>query len=144
MPDKLTSQRAAALRAVPLFDVCDDTELARIDALVDEIDVPAGEVLTREGKPATGSFIIVSGEASVVLRDRSLARLEAGEFFGEMAVLAPDHPRSATVTAITPMRLLVLDAPGFAALVEIPGVARKLLVSLVERLRAAVAAPSYA
>lgn len=144
MRTKLTPERAAALRAVPLFKGCDEKELARIDSLVDEIEVPAGETLTREGKVGQQSFVILAGEASVVLRDRSLARLHDGEFFGEMAVLAAGRPCSATVTAITPMRLLVLDPRSFTAVLEIPSVARKVIVGLVERLRDAEGAPSYA
>ena len=144
MRKKLITHRTAALRAIPLFSACDDQELARIDGLVDEIEVSAGEVLTREGKPGGESFIIVVGEASVLLRDRSLARLTAGEFFGEMAVLTPGRPRSATVTAITPMRLLVLDPRSVASLIDISGVARTLIVTLVDRLRATEGAPSYA
>lgn len=144
MGDPLTSQRATTLRAIPMFSACDDAELERVDRLVDEIDVPAGEVLTREGTRGGESFIIVSGEASVMLRDRSLARLKSGEFFGEMAVLAPDRPQSATVTAITPMRLLVIEPGSFFALIDIAGVARALIVTLVERLRTTVCTPSHA
>lgn len=108
--------------------------MERVHSLVDHIEVMAGEVLAHEGHPAPRSFVIVEGEASMVLRDRALARLGPGEFFGELALLSPGLPAAATVTAITPMRLLVLERRDIAALAEIPCAARWLLQTVMARL----------
>jgi len=68
--------------------------------------------------------------------DRQVARLGPGEFFGEMALLGRRNLRTATVTALTPMRLLVIDPRQFSTLLQMEGVARSMLGEVVERLSA--------
>jgi len=126
--------RLEVLRAIPLFRACSDRELAQVEALVDDIEIGASETLVREGTWEAESFVIVSGEAAVTISGRPVATLRAGDFFGEMAML-DRSARSATVTALTPMHLLVLGPRSFPALVEIGSVARSMLRDLVDRLR---------
>lgn len=131
------------LRNVRLFSACTDRELGRIAALADQVEVDKGAVLTVEGKPGGEAFVIASGSATATLRGKKLARLEEGTFFGEMSLL--DHgPRAATITADTPMTLLVLDPRSFMQLLEeAPSVSRKILRSLAERLREVEKAPVH-
>src|SRR5919198_3899060 len=98
--------RLEMLRKQLLFRGLGDEELAEIDALVDDIEVDPGEVLTREGHLGRESYIVVSGEAEVRVHGDTVARLGPGAFFGEMAMIDL-KPRTATVTAATPMQLLV-------------------------------------
>lgn len=128
--------RLTVLRAIPLFRSCSDHELGQVDSLVVDIDVIAGEILTREGHYEPQSFIIVSGEATVTRSGELLATLRSGDFFGEMALL-DGAGRTATVTAQTPMHLLVLDPRSFRSLLDIGGAARVMLRGVVERLRRA-------
>ena len=130
------ASRLAVLRAIPLFRSCSDDELGLVDRLVDDVDVVPGEILTREGRHEPQSFIIVSGEATVTRSGQPLATLASGDFFGEMAML-DGAGRSANVTAVTPMHLLVLDPRSFMSLLDIAGVARVMLRGVVERLRRA-------
>jgi CRP-like cAMP-binding protein len=132
----IPQEQIVLLRAVPLFARFSDHELEEIDRLVDEIEVEAGERLTRQGAvEARQSFVIVEGEASVEIDGRRVATLGPGALFGEMAML--DHkPRSATVTAITPMRLLLIGPASFPSFVSQPGIAIPLMSTLVARLRA--------
>ena len=130
------SDRASALRAIPLFRRCTDAELRRVERIVDKIDVAAGEVVTSESDVPADSYIVASGEASVVVRERSIDRLVIGDFFGELASLCPGRPPAATVTAITPMRVLIVDRRDLAALVAIPCVAQQLAAAAFARLRA--------
>lgn len=134
MGSGVPARRIEMLRGLPLFDHCTDRELAGLDRLVDEIEVAEGAVLTREGQPGRESFIVVEGEADVVLGGETIATLGPGSFFGELAML-DFRPRSATVTAKTPMRLLVVGPADFSAFLAQPGVAVKMLEVLVERLR---------
>lgn len=114
-----------------------DREIAQVAVLVDEIWVDAGEVLTSEGRTSgMESFIIVSGEAQVSLRGETIDTLSPGSFFGEMAML-DSRPRSATVTARTPMRLLVVGPASFETFLAQPGVAVRMLKAVVARLREA-------
>ena len=123
------------LRNVRLFSSCNDKELGRIAALTDVVDVPAGKVLTEEGKPGGEAFVIASGKATANVKKKKLATLGPGGFFGEMSLL--DHgPRTATIISDEPMTLLVLDPRSFVELLEdVPSVSRKIMRTLAERLR---------
>jgi CRP/FNR family cyclic AMP-dependent transcriptional regulator len=135
---KSKDAKVELLRGVSLFSGCSNRELSRIAALVDEIDVPAGRVLTREGEPGREVFVVVEGQARVTVGNRAwIAPLAPGSAFGEISLL-DQGPRSATVTAETEMCLLVLDSRSFSALIaEVPSVARKVMRGLAERLRMA-------
>lgn len=135
--------RLELLRKVSLFSECSNRELSRIGSLTSEIRVPAGEVLVREGRPGREFFVIADGKAKATIRRKRVAALGPGGFFGEMA-LFDSAPRSATVTAETAMRLLVLDPRSFVTLVETtPSVVWKILRVLAQRLRVAEKAPTH-
>src|SRR5439155_8708870 len=136
MRTTLTEAGRDLLRRVPLFAACTDKELATVAALVDDIEVEPGEVVVEEGVPGRDSFIVVAGRAEVSLRGKVIARLEPGDFFGEMSLLT-HRLRTATVTPITPMRLLVVELRNFMGLLEVGGVAKVMLRTVVERLRLA-------
>ena len=96
-----------------------------------------------EARPGLSAYLIVEGTASVTLKGKAVAELGPGEFVGEMALL--DHsPRSATVTAQTPMRLLAMNPRSFASLLNQPSVRWRIAADLAKRLRRAESAPSYA
>jgi CRP/FNR family cyclic AMP-dependent transcriptional regulator len=129
--------RIDRLRRVPLFDACNEKQLAFIATRVDEVDVPAGKTLTQQGKSGGEFFIILSGEAEVKRGASTVATLGAGDYFGEIALL-DNGPRTATVTAKAPMRLLVLSPGQFQdVLYQDPAIAVTMLHSVVKRLRAA-------
>ena len=131
------------LSGVALFSACSRGDLGRIASLVDEVEVPAGKVLAREGEPGWEFFVIAEGKAKATCRGRKVASLDRGSFFGEMSLL-DEGPRSATVTAETDMQLLVLSSRSFSSLIhENPSVSRKLLRGLAERLRGAQAEPTH-
>lgn len=131
------------LRRHPFFSACSQRELSRIGSLADGIDVDVGAVLTKEGTPGREFFVVSSGKAKVTIRGRKVATLGPGEFFGEMALVSPE-PRSATVTAETPMKLYVVEGRAFWSLIdEVPSVARKVLRGLADRLRAVQKSPTY-
>ncbi|MHB8513619.1 MAG: hotdog fold thioesterase [Actinomycetota bacterium] len=134
MISTITQGRAEVLRSLSIFAAAGDDELARIDTIVDEIEVDPGEVVLRENEEGRESFIIVSGNAEVSIAGVALTTLGPGDFFGEMAVLEA-KPRAATVTATTPMHLLVVDESDFDTLLEQPGVASHMLREIVARLR---------
>ena len=122
---------------VRLFSTCNKRELARIASLVDEVEAPKGKVLVRQGDPGKECFVIEEGRARATMRGKGTAMLGPGSFFGEMSLL-DQGPRSATVTAETDMRLLVLGSREFSALInEVPTVAVRIMRGLAERLRAA-------
>jgi CRP/FNR family cyclic AMP-dependent transcriptional regulator len=122
---------------VRLFSTCNKRELARIAGLADEVEAPRGKVIVRQGDPGRECFVITEGKARVTMRGRRSALLGPGSFFGEMSLL-DQGPRSATVTAETDMRLLVLGSREFSALInEVPPVAVRIMRGLAARLREA-------
>lgn len=126
--------KADLIAKVPLFAGLGKQQLARVAAIADEIDLPEGKALTREGERGREFFILLEGEAEVRRNGRKLATRRAGEFFGEVALLS-DVPRIATVTATSPVRALVIRDREFRALVEqTPAIALSVLSALAERL----------
>ena len=105
----------ARLQDVPFFSSLSKKELAVVAQQTDELDVPAGKVLAREGDFGSEFFVIDTGTAEVTRDGERLAELGAGDFFGEMALLEQDR-RVATVTAKTPMTLIVMSRGSFRAL----------------------------
>jgi CRP-like cAMP-binding protein len=122
------------IRNVPLFSRLSTKRLREVAALADEVDVPAGKVLAKEGDRGREFFALLEGEVEVEQGGRLLRRMKAGEFFGEIA-LVTKMPRTATVTAISPSRVLVITERDFGGLVKnTPEVGRGVAEALVERL----------
>jgi CRP/FNR family transcriptional regulator, cyclic AMP receptor protein len=125
------------LSQVQLFSACSKRDLSRIAALTEEIEVPAGRVLIRQGDPGREAFVISEGRAKATIRGKGSAELGPGECFGEMALLH-SAPRSATVTAESDMQLFVLGSRQFSTLIEdAPVIGRRVLAAVAERLREA-------
>jgi len=125
------------IATVPLFAGFNRREIEALGRLMDEIDVKEGRVLTREGASGREFFIVVSGSVRVERKGRKVNELGPGDFLGEIALI--DHgPRTATVIASEPCRLMVLDIGGFRTLVsKYPTVQGKIMRALAERLREA-------
>ncbi len=123
------------LASLPLFSSCSKRELQRIARAGDEVTVDAGKELVDQGDIGREAFVILSGTASVRRNGRKIATLGPGDPFGELALL--DHgPRTASVVAESELRLFVLTARRFnAVLDEAPGLSRKLLGALASRAR---------
>jgi CRP-like cAMP-binding protein len=121
------------LKRVPLFAGCSKKELAEIATLADELTLPAGTKLIAEGQLGHEFFALVEGEVDVTRQGKRVKHLEGGEFFGEMALVSA-RPRNATVTATTPVRVLVVHESGFRRLLhDSPKVQLKVLQTLADR-----------
>jgi CRP/FNR family transcriptional regulator, cyclic AMP receptor protein len=133
---KLFSQdtKVQALDGVPLFDGLSKKELTQLARLSEDLEVEPGKVLCKEGEIGKEFFVIVDGKVKVNRKGRRVATRGSGEFVGEIALLE-DLPRTATVTAETPVRLFVLTRKDFRHLVDVnPGVERKVMRALARRL----------
>jgi CRP/FNR family transcriptional regulator, cyclic AMP receptor protein len=121
------------ISGVPLFAQCSKGELQEIAAIADEIDIAEGKELTTEGSPGREFFVIIEGTASVAQDGDQINELGPGDFFGEVA-LVKDTPRTATVTATSPVRALVITRQNFKRLIEQqPDIERTVLKALVDR-----------
>ncbi|SRR6266545_3480750 len=125
------------LAQVPLFSACSKKDLQLVAKRAEDVKVDAGKVLVTEGDTGTEFFVVIDGKASVSKRGQKVAELGPGGFFGELALL-DKAPRNATITAETPMELVVLGQREFAGLIDdVPEFAHKLLAGLARRLRQA-------
>ena len=124
------------LKRVPLFAGCSKKELGEIALVADEIDFSAGKVLTREGDSGREFFVLVDGAAEVRRKGRKVRTMGSGDFFGEIALVS-SRPRTATVTATAPGRLLVVTDRAFQQLLQkMPSLQLKVLTALADRLAA--------
>ena len=122
------------IKSVPLFSGCSKRELAEIASLADEIEIPEGKTLTKEGELGREFLVIVEGTVDVTREGRKLAPRGRADCVGEIALIL-DVPRTATVTTTSPVRALVLTDRAFRSLLErSPQLQLKVLRSLAERL----------
>ena len=133
---KLFSQdtKVQALKGAPLFESLSRKELTQLARVSEDLEVEPGKVLCREGEIGHEFFVIVEGKIKVTRKGKRLALRGGGDFVGEIALL-DDVPRTATVTAETPVRLFVLTRKDFRHLLdENPRVERKVMGALARRL----------
>ena len=122
------------LKEAPLFEQCSKQELKQIAGIADELDLSEGKVLIREGERGREFFVIISGEVEVRRKGRKMSTLGAGSYVGEIALLS-QIPRTATVTATTPLDVLVITDRAFLSLLEkSPTIAVKVARTLAERV----------
>ena len=131
---KKPAEHADWLARVAFFEGFSPDELARVADLSSEVEVPAGSVIIDQGDAGTDCYVIVEGDASVVVNGQHLVSLGAGAIFGETALV--DHrPRNASVIADTAMRLLRFDAKHFRVLLdEMPKASERVMTLLHQRL----------
>jgi CRP-like cAMP-binding protein len=122
------------IKRVPLFERLSKRELEEIASLADELDLPAGRNLTKEGAVGHEFVVLAEGEADVKKNGRTINRLSSGDFLGELA-LVTGRPRTATVTTTTDARLLVITASAFRKLMrDTPSIQAKILDAVAARL----------
>ena len=123
-----------ALKAAPLFEGLSQAELGELAKVSEDLEVPAGKTLCKEGEVGQEFFVILEGEAEVTKDGKHLATRSSGDFFGEIALLQ-ESPRMATVTATSPLRFFVLTRRDFRQMIrENPDIERKVLQALARRL----------
>lgn len=135
MPDP----KIVALSQVPLFEHLTKKELGFIASEGDEVDVAAGKVLIREGRPGDTFYVILNGEAEVNVGGKVRRTLTAGDFFGEISMLDRGLG-TATVTTLKPSRMFVMSHSQFRdAIKGSDALLVKVLLAMGERLRADLA-----
>ncbi|MGH3136294.1 MAG: cyclic nucleotide-binding domain-containing protein [Gaiellaceae bacterium] len=128
--------KVEALKRAPLFEGLSKKELIELARVTDDLKVGPGTVLCREGKVGREFFVIVDGEARVTKGGKHIAVRKGGDFVGEIALITTKK-RTATVTTTTPLRCFILTQSAFRRVLdENPGVQRKVMEALAERLAA--------
>ena len=130
-----TDQKLELLKRTPLLAQLGRHELEEVGRLADEVDVPAGKVVMRQGDTGHEFFVLVDGSVGIDRNGTRIRDLGPGDHFGEIALLS-EGPRTATATAETPTKLLVLGHREFHSLMsQYPSIQTSVLDCLASRLR---------
>jgi len=122
------------LAEVPLFAGLDREDLDAVEKISSEAQFGPGEALIQEGEHGKRFFVLLEGEAEVSRAGRTLNRLRAGDFFGEISLLS-DRPTTAAVTATGAGRVLVITPADFRHLLDaLPLMQMKVIRALADRL----------
>jgi len=131
------SHKTDCLKKVPLYSNLSKKNLREIAKITDEVQVPAGRVLVKQGSTGREFIFIVEGEAKVEVDGKVVNRLSANDFFGEIAMI-DGKPRTATVIAETDMKVLVVHSSFFGELLDkTPGLPKQVTMALCRYLREA-------
>ena len=130
-------QKLELLKRAPLLSGLGRREIEEVGRLVEEIDVPAGQVLMREGETGREFFVLVDGSVAIDRSGNRIRTMGPGDFFGEIALLA-EGPRTATATTDTAAKLLVLGHREFHSVMDqFPAIRTCVLEALAARIRTA-------
>ena len=134
--------KVGLLRQVPLFSGCKPRNLGEIAQLADEVEVPDGYILIRQGTLGQQFIMILEGTVRVDQDGRMLRRMGPGDFLGEIALI--DRRRTtATATTEGPARLLVMGSQAFHSLIDqSPAVRLAVLTALASRVRSLTPGPT--
>lgn len=132
----MSDLKTSALSRVPLFSKLSQRELEFVATRADEVDVPAGKRLITQGQPGDTFYVLLNGEADVVIDGKPRRTMQTGDFFGEISMLDRGLA-TATITTSKESRLFVMSHAQFRDAVKAnDAVLMKVLSAMGERLRA--------
>lgn len=138
-----TDEKLELLKRSPFLAGLSRKDLEEVGRLADEIDVKAGQVLLRQGSVGREFFVILEGSIRLDRDGKTIRTLGAGDFLGDIA-LVTERPRTATATAETDSRLLVLGHREFHSLMDqFPSIRMSVLESIAVRLRSLEPDPAH-
>jgi CRP-like cAMP-binding protein len=127
-------ERVEMLRRVPLLAKCSRRDLQEVASVAQERNLESGYEVTREGTPGREFYVVIDGRLAVRRRNRKIAEIGPGGFFGEIALLT-EAPRNATVETLAPSRVLVLRSNQFTGLLQRnAAMAVKIMQALASRI----------
>jgi CRP/FNR family cyclic AMP-dependent transcriptional regulator len=134
-----TSDFELRLNRVPIFGQLSRRQLKKLLSKAKTTSHSAGQDVTEQDKGSLAFHLVLSGSADVTVHGKKVRTIGPGEYFGEISMI-DGRPRSATVTAASPLSTLAVPHLAFQGLLDDePEVARQLLVRLCDRLREAEA-----
>ncbi len=127
-------EKLQLLSKVPLLAGLDRKDLEQVGRLADEVDLPEGRVVARQGTSGEEFFVIIEGTVRIERDGEHLRDEGPGDFFGELAMLGK-VPRTATATCVTPCRLLVVGHREFNSLLSnYPSIQGAVLHAVAQRI----------
>jgi CRP/FNR family cyclic AMP-dependent transcriptional regulator len=132
---ELLAEREEALRRAPLFAGLPARQLRRLARASGITDRREGTTVVKEGATGSVFYVILDGKAKVIRRGRTVARLKAGDFFGEMALL-DGEPRTASVVTETDARFLTLSRKDFREALDADAtLSKRIMQEMAGRIR---------
>lgn len=126
----------STLRSISLFESLPSQARAAIAQHADELDVPEGTELARQGDFAYEFFVIEEGAAEVLRDGEPIAQLGPGDFLGEMGIIGK-VVRNATVRTTSPARVIVMSEQDFRSMARTnPDVASRITAAVEQRCQA--------
>ncbi len=133
------SQKQELLGKVLLFSDLSRKGLEQITQIADEVQQDKGAVLAQQGDIGQEFVFIIEGEARVEKDGKTINKLAPHDFFGEISIIDM-QPRTASVIAVTNVKLLVVHSRHFKELIEkVPGLALEIMTALCKYIREAKA-----
>jgi len=130
-----TKQLTAVLGAVPLFEGLTKKQLRKVTDLADVGRFMAGARLVKQGDIGDSFYVVLTGQAKVLVSGRTVNRLLPGEHFGEISLL-DGKPRTASVVAETEMTLVIITQKDFLGLLaKDPEITLSLLEGMARTVR---------
>ncbi len=130
-------EKIAILKTVPLFSNLSKRQLTELSKHTDKVKIDAGQVMAKEGEKGCDFFLIIEGKAQVKKGRKIIRNLKSGDYFGEISLI-DGEPRTASVMAETDINLLFVNKSSFDHLLKtVPGLQKKIMVSLCTYLRRA-------
>ncbi len=128
--------KVAFLRQTPLFSACSDKSIASIAEVAKVRPFNEGDqIIRKDSQSTTGFYILLEGTVAASQGDRQLGDFGPGDYFGEIALLLDDTPRTATITATSDVKALAITRWDFKALLKTnPEIAVDVMGVLAERL----------
>ena len=131
-----TDEKLELLRKSPFLEGLSRKDLEEVGRLADEVDLPAGRTLMREGDLGREFYVIISGSVDIERGGKHIRTMGPGEFFGDIS-LVTERRRTATVTVKEDATFLVLGHREFHSLMDqFPSIRLGVLESIANRLRA--------
>jgi CRP-like cAMP-binding protein len=123
------------LASIPIFQGLSKRHLRQVAGIAGVANYMEGASMVREGEPGDTFYVVLTGQAKVVVRNRTVNRIVPGDHFGEISLL-DGEPRSASVVSETPMTLITVGRKSFQKLLKSdPELSMAMLKSLARRLR---------
>ncbi|MFH1006698.1 MAG: cyclic nucleotide-binding domain-containing protein [Candidatus Latescibacterota bacterium] len=127
------------LKSIPIFGDLNRSEIKKVEQIVHLRSYRTQEVIFRQNEPGVGMYVVRSGKVDIIYNyggpsARSLAEFEAGDFFGDMALL-DEAPRSASAVAMETSELIGFFRPDLLDLIERnPRLGMKIMLPLLQLL----------
>ena len=129
-------QRISTLQQVPLLAVLSRANLGTLAHRAEEVEVPAGALLTRQGAVGAEVYVVLAGSFTIRRNSRKVDTRRKGGVFGELSLI-DGMPRRADVVADKDSIVLVVHKRDLDPLLENPRVAGRVMQNLASRLKAA-------